>query len=130
MKKRWKWRRCHVGSSCDGGVVGSSLAASDGPGAPWRCDAMNETRSVVVQNVNSTCSANLPAWVPPAFLVNSSLHGWASPVDRGDNTTRFATPTLTRFNISSRLFPIMAPLTLGCHLHKTVNNGRHSGLNG
>jgi hypothetical protein len=27
MKKRWKWRRCHVGGSCDGGIVGSSLAA-------------------------------------------------------------------------------------------------------
>jgi hypothetical protein len=51
--------------------------------------------------------------VPPAFLVNSSPHGWANPVDPGDNTTRFATPMLTCFNISSRLFPIMAPLTLG-----------------
>jgi hypothetical protein len=29
MKKRWKWRRCHVGGSCDGGIVGSSLAARD-----------------------------------------------------------------------------------------------------
>jgi hypothetical protein len=84
------------------------------------------------ENANSICSANfcLPGWVLPAFLVNSSPHGWASPVDQGDNTTRFATPTLTRFNTSSRLFPIMAPLTLGCHLHKTVNNGEHSGLNG
>jgi hypothetical protein len=65
------------------------------------------------KNANSICLANLPAWVPPAFLVNSSPHGWANPVDRGDNTTRFATPMLTCFNISSRLFPIMAPLTLG-----------------
>jgi hypothetical protein len=29
MKKRWKWWRCHVGGSCDGGIVGSSLAARD-----------------------------------------------------------------------------------------------------
>jgi hypothetical protein len=31
--------------------------------------------------------ANLPAWVPPAFLVKSSPHGCANPVDRGDYTT-------------------------------------------
>jgi hypothetical protein len=27
--------------------------------------------------------ANLPAWVPPAFLINSSPHGWANPVNGG-----------------------------------------------
>jgi hypothetical protein len=74
--------------------------------------------------------ANLPAWIQLTSLASFSLPGLATLNALVDSTTHYKTHTSRHFSIFSQIFQIMAPSIHGCPLRRTVNSGKHSGLNG
>jgi hypothetical protein len=82
------------------------------------------------KNANSICLANLPAWIQLASLASFSPPGLATLDALVDSTTHYETHTSRHFSIFSQIFQTMAPSIHGCPLRRTVNSGKHSGLNG
>jgi hypothetical protein len=74
--------------------------------------------------------ANLPTWIQLASLASFSLPGLATLDALVDITTHYETHTSRHFSIFSQIFQATAPLIHGCRLHRTVNSGKHLGLNG
>jgi hypothetical protein len=81
------------------------------------------------ENANSICVANLPAWIQLASLASFSPPGLATLDALVDSTTHYKTHTSRHFSIFSQIFQTTAPSIYGCPLHRTVNSGKHSGLN-
>jgi hypothetical protein len=65
--------------------------------------------------------ASLASFLPPGLATLGTLV---------DSTTHCKTHTSRHFSIFSQIFQTTAPSIHGCPLHRTVNSGRHSGLNG
>jgi hypothetical protein len=82
------------------------------------------------ENKNSICLVNLPTWIQLASLTSFSPPGLATLDALVDSTTHYETHTLRHFSIFSQIFQTTAPSIHGCPLHRTVNSGKHSGLNG
>jgi hypothetical protein len=72
----------------------------------------------------------LPAWNQLASLTSFLLPGLATLDALVDSITHCETHTLRYFSIFSQIFQTMAPLIHGCPLRRTVNSGKHLGLNG
>jgi hypothetical protein len=72
----------------------------------------------------------LPAWIQLASLASFSPPGLATLDAPVDSTIHYETHTSRRFSIFSQIFQTMAPSIHGCPLRRTVNSGKHSGLNG
>jgi hypothetical protein len=82
------------------------------------------------ENANSICLANLPTWIQLTSLASFSLPGLATLDALVDSTTHYKTHMLRHFSIFSQIFQAMAPSIHGCPLHRTMNSGKHLGLNG
>jgi hypothetical protein len=72
----------------------------------------------------------LPTWIQLASLASFLPPGLATLDTLVDSITHWETHTSRHFNIFSQIFQTMAPLTHGYPLRRTVNSGRHLGLNG
>jgi hypothetical protein len=88
------------------------------------------TQSTSYKNANSICLANLPTWIQLVSLASYLLPGLATLDALVDSITHCKTHTSRHFNIFFQIFQTMAPSIHGCPLHRTVNSGKHSGLNG
>jgi hypothetical protein len=87
-------------------------------------------QSTSYENANSICLANLPTWIQLASLASCFLTAWVShPRCSVDSTTHYETHTLRHFSIFSQIFQTTAPSIHGCPLRRTVNSGKHLGLN-
>jgi hypothetical protein len=85
----------------------------------------------IIRNANSICLANFPtSWIQLASLASFSPPGLATLDALVDSTTHYKTHTLRHFSIFSQIFQTTAPSIHGCPLHRTMNSGKHSGLNG
>jgi hypothetical protein len=82
------------------------------------------------KNANSIYLANLPAWIQLTSLASFSLPGFATHDALVDSTTHYKTHTWRHFSIFSQISQTMAPSIHGCPLRRTMNSGKHSGLNG
>jgi hypothetical protein len=67
---------------------------------------------------------------PTPSLASFSPPGLATLDALVDSTTHYETYLLRHFSIFSQIFQTTAPLIHGCPLHRTMNSGKHSGLNG
>jgi hypothetical protein len=71
----------------------------------------------------------LPEWIQLASLASFVPPGLATLDALVDSITHCETHTSRLFNIFSQIFQTTAPLVHDCPLRRTVNSGRHSGLN-
>jgi hypothetical protein len=76
--------------------------------------------------------ANLPTWIHllPSLARSFLPPGLAILDALVDSTTHCKTHTSRHFSIFSQIFQTTAPSIHGCPLRRTVNSGKHSGLNG
>jgi hypothetical protein len=72
----------------------------------------------------------LPAWIQLASFASLSLPGLATLDALVDSTIHYETHTSRHFSIFSQIFQTTTPSIHGCPLCRTVNSGKHSGLNG
>jgi hypothetical protein len=71
-----------------------------------------------------------PTCLPCKFLTARVSHPWHSGVQHYTLRNSYVTHTLRHFSIFSQILQTTAPSIHGCPLCRTMNSGKHLGLNG